>query len=299
MLLILKMKSIVDLIKSGRVLLSDGAWGTFLHAKGLIAGECPEEWNVSHRDDVLAIAKSYIDAGSDLIGTNSFGGSSIRLAHYKLHDRASELNEAAAIISREAAGKNKHVMGSIGPTGQMLIMGDLPGKAFYESFREQAKALESGGANAACIETMSDLDEALLAVRAVKENTKLEVICTFTFERTQNGDYMTMMGVSVPQVTRALIDAGADVIGSNCGNGTVQMIEIVRMMRSIAEDIPIVVQPNAGTPRLENGVVKYDETPGIMAEYIPELIKAGANIIGGCCGTTPDHIKMIAKQINL
>ncbi len=293
------MKRIVDLIKSGCVLLSDGAWGTFLHAKGLIAGECPEEWNVSHRDDVLAIAKSYIDAGSDLIGTNSFGGSSIRLAHYKLHDRASELNEAAAMISREAAGKNKHVMGSIGPTGQMLIMGDLPKEAFYESFREQATALESGGANAACIETMSDLDEALLAIRAVKENTKLEVICTFTFERTQKGDYMTMMGVSVPQVARALIDAGVDVIGSNCGNGTVQMIEIVRMMRSIAEDIPIVVQPNAGAPRLENGVVKYDETPEIMAEYIPELIKAGANIIGGCCGTTPEHIKMIAKQINL
>jgi 5-methyltetrahydrofolate--homocysteine methyltransferase len=291
------MKSIVEEIKGGRVLVSDGAWGTLLFAKGLKPGQCPEEWCLSHRETVLEIARSYVDAGSDLIETNSFGGSSIKLAHYGLADRASELNEAAARISREAAGPARHVLGSIGPTGKMLIMGEIPEEKFYESFKEQTVALKKGGADAICIETMSDIDEACIAIRAARENTGLETICTFTFDRTHRGEYVTMMGVKVPDVMNAIVAAGADIIGSNCGNGTVQMIEIARQMRAASPDHPIMVQPNAGAPSLVDGVVTYEETPEIMAEWVPELIKSGANIVGGCCGTTPDHITAIRKAI--
>ncbi|HDS30240.1 MAG TPA: methionine synthase [Firmicutes bacterium] len=291
------MKRIVEYIKSGRVLVSDGAWGTLLFSKGLKPGECPEEWCVSHPDVVLQIAKNYIDAGSDLIETNSFGASAIKLAHYKLDHRASELNESAAKISRTAAGNEKFVLGSIGPTGRMLIMGALPEEKFYDSFSEQAVALEKGGADAICIETMSDIDEARIAIKAAKENTGLEIVCTFTFDRTRQGEYVTMMGIKVPDVVKAVLEAGADIIGSNCGNGTVRMIEIVRMMRDTAPDVPILVQPNAGSPSFVNGNVSYDETPEIMAGYVPDLIRAGANIIGGCCGTTPEHIRAIKNSV--
>ena len=190
------MKSLLKEIKKGKVLLSDEARGTFLYQKGLQAGECPELWNITHREDVLAIAKSYIDAGSDIVLTNSFGGSPYKLKHFDLQERIAELNKAASEISREAAGQNHFVLGSIGPTGAMLMMGDVSEQELFDGFVIQASALKAGGADAICVETMSDLQEASIAVRAAKESTGLEIVCTFTFDKKVNNEFRTMMGVS-------------------------------------------------------------------------------------------------------
>ncbi len=289
--------SIVDAVKSGRILISDGAWGTFLQAKGLKSGECPESWCIDRPEDVFDIAKSYIDAGSDMIETNSFGGSRFKLAHYGLADRAVELNRAAAQISRRAAGPDRWVIASIGPTGKMLLMGDVSEEELYDGFKEQAMALAEGGADAICVETMSAIDEASLAVRAARENTACEVICTFTLERTQKGTYRSMMGVSPASAAQAALDAGAHIIGTNCGNGLKRMVDIVNEMKPIAGEVPILVHANAGLPQNINGKDVFPDTPADMAALAPAIIEAGARIIGGCCGTTPAHIQAIKQAV--
>jgi 5-methyltetrahydrofolate--homocysteine methyltransferase len=286
---------ILDKLKQNKILLSDGAWGTFLQAKGLIPGECPELWNVTRRKDVLDIAESYLLAGSDIIETNSFGGSIFKLSQYGLGERVSELNLAAAEISREAAGKEKHVAGSIGPTGKMLLMGDVTEDELYIAFREQATALEKGGADIIIIETMSAVDEAAIAVKAARENTKCTVIITMTFSKTPKGEFRTMMGVSPEEMVSSMKDAGAHIIGSNCGNGIEDMTGIVKAIRVADNMIPVMIQANAGIPELIDGKTVFRESPGMMALFVPELIKAGANIIGGCCGTTPEHIREIGR----
>ena len=288
---------ISDAVNGGRVLVSDGAWGTFLFQKGLQTGTCPEQWCVDHPEEVGDIASSYIEAGSDMVETNSFGGSSFKLEHYGLSDRTAEFNEAAARISSMAAGGDKWVIASIGPTGKMLITGDVTREELYDGFKEQAVALEKGGADAICIETMSDIDEAVQAVKAARENTDLEVICTFTFERTIQGDYRTMMGVSPAEAARAAMEAGADIIGTNCGNGFERMIDIVKEIRTVSPDIPVLVHANAGLPQNIDGVDVFPDTPEQMASLVPDLVDAGANIIGGCCGTTPDHIRAIKQAV--
>ena len=288
---------ISDAVNSGRVLVSDGAWGTFLHQKGLQTGTCPEQWCVDHPEEVGDIASSYIEAGSDMVETNSFGGSALKLEHYGLSDRAAEFNEAAARISSMAAGGDKWVIASIGPTGKMLLTGDVTPEELYNGFKEQAVALEKGGADAICIETMSDIDEAVQAVKAARENTDLEVICTFTFERTIQGEYRTMMGVSPVEAARAAMEAGADIIGTNCGNGFERMIDIVKEIRTVSPDIPVLVHANAGLPKNIDGVDVFPDTPEQMASLVPDLVNAGANIIGGCCGTTPDHIRAIKQAV--
>jgi 5-methyltetrahydrofolate--homocysteine methyltransferase len=288
---------ITEAVKSGRVLVSDGAWGTFLQQKGLKPGECPELWNVERPDDVRAIAQSYIDAGSDMVETNSFGGSRFKLEHYGLEDRVAEINEAAARLSREAAG-DQWVIASVGPTGHLLMMEEISEEEMYEAFKEQVVALEKGGADAICVETMSALDEAALAVKAAKENTDCEIICTFTFERTVNGDYRTMMGVSPEQFAEEILEAGPDIIGTNCGNGIERMIDIVKALRAAAPDTPMLVHANAGLPKNVNGVDIFPESPEEMVGRIPALVEAGANIIGGCCGTTPAHIEAIKARLS-
>jgi 5-methyltetrahydrofolate--homocysteine methyltransferase len=293
----LLMNSLLAALKKGKVLVSDGAWGTLLHQRGLKPDECPELWNITHRNDVFAVAKGYIDAGADMIETNSFGGSPTKLTHYGLQDRAYELNEAAAAISREAAGSNHFVLGSMGPTGVMLVTEEVPEKTIFEGFCLQAKALKKGGVDALCIETMSALDEACLAIRAAKESTGLEIICTFTFEKTIAGEFRTMMGVTPAEMARAVTRAGASIIGTNCGNGFDQMIDIVREIRGVDQSTPVLVHANAGKPTIRDGETVFPESPEMMAAKVNELIMAGANIIGGCCGTTPAHIRALAREI--
>lgn len=293
------MNSLLTALKNKKVLISDGAWGTFLHERGLQPGECPELWNSTHRDDVFAIAKSYIDAGADIILTNSFGGSPAKLEHYGLQDRVAELNETAAAISRDAAGADHLVLGSIGPTGVMLMLGEVSEETLYDGFCVQAEALKKGGVDALCIETMSALDEACLAIRAARESSDLEVACTFTFEKTINGEFRTMMGVSPAEMVQAVKEAGASVLGTNCGNGFDQMIDIVKEIRSIDPLTPILVHANAGKPVFQDGKTLFPETPEMMAAKINDLIKSGANIIGGCCGTTPAHIQKLVHAIRV
>jgi 5-methyltetrahydrofolate--homocysteine methyltransferase len=291
------MLRISDIVNKGKLLTSDGAWGTYLFKKGLKSGNCPEEWNLTHYDDVFDIAKSYVLADSDIISTNSFGSNIFKLSQYNLQNKLSEICETSSEISRKAAGVNKIVMASLGPTGKFLIMGDVTSEELYDSFKQQAIAFEKGGADAVCIETFYALDEAELAIAAVKENTALEVICTFTFDKSEYG-YKTLMGVTPQQMTESLIVCGADIIGANCGSGFEDMIEIVKQIREVSTRIPVIVQANAGLPVFENGELIYSETPDKIKEIIPRLIDAGANIIGGCCGTTPEHIKVIAKIVN-
>lgn len=291
------MRKIIDQIKAGRVFVSDGAWGTFLHAKGLKPGECPELWNITHANDVLDIAKGYIEAGSDMIETNSFGGSIFKLEKYGLGDKVFELNKAASEISRKAAGPDKYVLGSIGPTGKILMMGEVSEDDLYNAFKEQAMALEAGGADAIIIETMTDLGEAIQAIKASKENTNCEVFCTMTFDKTVNNDFRSMMGVSPTDMVNQIIVAGADLIGANCGNGIKDMVSIVKEIRENNKEIPVLIHANAGLPIYQDGNTVFPETPDEMASVTKELLSAGANIVGGCCGTTPAHISKIVEVV--
>jgi 5-methyltetrahydrofolate--homocysteine methyltransferase len=288
---------ILNEIRKGNVLVSDGAWGTFLHLKGLKPGECPEEWNISHTEDVFDIAHSYIEAGADMVETNSFGGNRFKLANYGFENKVFEFNKSAAEISRKAAGTGHFVLGSVGPTGKMLIMEDVTETELYEAFKEQSVALEAGGADAIIIETMTDLDEAIIAIKAAKENTSCEVFCTMTFDKIIGGGFRTMMGISPSEMTVALSNAGASVIGANCGNGMADMIDIVKEIRQTNQTIPILIHANAGKPIYLDGVTSFPENPDDMASRAKEIIEAGANIIGGCCGTTPMHILRLREVV--
>ena len=291
------MGKIVDALKTGRILVSDGAWGTLLHAKGLKAGECPEALSIDRSGDVADIAKSYIDAGADMVGTNSFGANRYRLEHFGLQDKVAEINECAAAISRKAAG-DKFVIASVGPTGKMLVTEEVTEEDLYEAFKVQIVALEKGGADAVCIETMSDAGEARCAIRAAAENTKLEIIATFVFDKTVRGNYSTMMGLSPEDTARAALDAGADITGTNCGSGIGNMIDIAKEMKTARPDAFILAQGNAGLPVRMEGRDVFPETPEMMAGHVESLIRAGANIVGGCCGTTPAHIAAIIKVVD-
>jgi 5-methyltetrahydrofolate--homocysteine methyltransferase len=287
------MSKIIQEIQKGRILVSDGAWGTFLQKKGLSPGECPEEWNITRPDDVFDIAQSYIQAGADMIETNSFGGNWYKLKGYGLENQVFELNKAAAEISRKAAGPDRFVLGSVGPTGKLLMMEEVTEDELYKAFKDQSQALEAGGANAIVIETMTDLEEARIAVKAAKENTACEVICTMTFDKILSGEFRTMMGISPGEMTETLVEAGASVIGANCGNGIADMIGIVKEIRQVNATIPILIHANAGMPQYCDGETTFPESPADMAGRVKEIIEAGANIIGGCCGTTPDHIREV------
>jgi len=278
-------------LQSGRVLICDGAMGTFLQEKGLQPGECPELWCVERPDDVQSIHTAYREAGSDLVECNSFGGTRYKLDAFGLGDRVRELNRAAAAVARKAAGPDQFVLGSMGPTGQFMEpLGPVSAAAMEAAFREQAEGLAEGGADAVIIETMTALDEALAALRAVRSCSELVAFISFTFDPQVNGGYATMMGVRPDAFAGAAVEAGADVIGTNCGTGPEDMTGIVAELRAAALAIPIIAMPNAGMPELVNGATVFRQSPADMAARVPDLMRAGATVIGGCCGTGPAHI---------
>ncbi len=293
------MDTIYAEIRKGKILVGDGGWGTLLIKSGLQAGECPEMWNLTRGEVVKEIASWYKQAGADLVSTNTFGGSRIKLEMYGLGEKAKEINRISAYLSRSAVGDNTHVLASIGPTGKMVMMGEISLDEAYEAFREQAVALEEGGADACIIETMSDLDEALCALKAVRENTKLEVVVSFTFSKgIERQKFFTIMGITPEQVISELKNAGVNFIGTNCTLGAHGMAELLSVFYEIDNTIPYLVYPNAGQPQYTDQGIKYPETPETLKSYVPEYIKYGAKIIGGCCGTTPEHIRAIREVVD-
>lgn len=286
-------KLIQELIGSGPVV-TDGAWGTQLQERGLALGAFPEAWNLSHPDRVMEVAKAYVDAGSQVILTNTFSGNRLRLAEGGLAERVMEINREGVKISRTAAAGRARVFASIGPTGKLLMDGSVSAEEMKGAFEEQARALAEGGADALVVETMSDLAEAEIAVAAARL-TGLPVIACMVFDSGKDND-RTMMGATPEQTAVALTAAGADVIGANCGQGIAGFFPICRRLRATTAR-PIWLKANAGLPTLVDGRATYSAKPEEFAEYAGELIKLGANFIGGCCGTRPDFIRAIWQRI--
>jgi 5-methyltetrahydrofolate--homocysteine methyltransferase len=256
---------------------------------------------VDEPDKVRSVAAAYAEAGADLVLTNTFGGSTLALNRQGLADRTEELNAAGTRLSLEGAGE-KLVAASIGPTGEFLPpMGSVTEQDMTAAFETQIRAILQAGARILCIETMTAVEEAVCAVRAARTVAKelslqVEVMATMTFTATPKG-YRTFMGVDCQSAVEKLSEAGADVLGSNCGNGIEQMVPIAAEFRQLS-DKPLLIQPNAGLPELENGVTVFRQTPEHMAKWIPRLVEAGISILGGCCGTTPEHIRAIRRQID-
>ncbi|MCK5008078.1 MAG: homocysteine S-methyltransferase family protein [Spirochaetia bacterium] len=295
------MGALLDTLTNKRLLVADGAWGTLLQAQGLGPGYCPELWNLDEPEKVRSVAAAYTEAGADLVLTNTFGGSTLALKRHGLADRTEELNAAGARLSLEGAGE-KLVAASIGPTGEFLPpMGSVTEQEMTAAFETQIRAILHAGVRILCIETMTAVEEAVCAVRAARTVAKeislpVEVMATMTFTGTPKG-YRTFMGVDCQTAVEKLSEAGADVLGSNCGNGIEQMVPIAVEFRQLT-DKPILIQPNAGLPEIENGVTVFRQSPEHMAKWIPPLVEAGISILGGCCGTTPEHIRAIRRQID-
>ncbi|MBI5710946.1 MAG: homocysteine S-methyltransferase family protein [Candidatus Eisenbacteria bacterium] len=291
------MIALLERLRSGEVLVGDGALGTLLMTRGLRPGAAPEALNLSHPETLEEIARLYLEAGADLVTTNSFGGSPARLRRYGLEDRTEEINRAAVLAVRRAVGDRAYVSASIGSSGHLLKpYGDGDPGEIAAGYERQIRALAAAGADLVCIETMTDLAEAVLAVRAARAVAPaLPVMATMTFERTRRG-FFTVMGASIEQAVHGLTEAGADILGSNCGNGSAVMGEIAREFRA-RTDRPIAIQPNAGLPEPRGGTIVYPETPEFMAENAKALVKLGVAIVGGCCGTTPEHVRALRDAV--
>ncbi|MEE3371893.1 MAG: homocysteine S-methyltransferase family protein [Planctomycetota bacterium] len=288
------MSEFLEQIRQGRVLVSDGATGTYLQQHGLEAGGCPEVLNADAPEVVRGMAAAYFEAGSQMVETNSFGGSRYMLAKYGFEERVEELNRLGAELARSVAPPGRFVLGSIGPTGEFLEPnGTATETEMYDVFAEQARGLAAGGVDAFCVETMSDLAECTLAIRAAKEVSGLPVVATMTFDKGPRG-FFTMMGITPSGAAEQLAAAGADLVGSNCGIAIEQMIEIIADMRA-ATGTPILTHINAGIPRIESGQIVYPDTPEMMAACIPRLLQAGANVVGGCCGTSAEHVRAFVE----
>ena len=285
--------TIQKLITSGPIV-TDGAWGTQLQARGLAIGDFPDAWNLSQPDRVAEVARAYVDAGSRVILTNTFGANRIRLAENSLADRVVEINRRGVEISRQAADGKAAVFASIGPTGKLLMNGEVSAEEMLAAFAEQARAMAEGGADALVVETMSDLEEAKLAVAAARA-TGLPVVACMVFDSGKNLD-RTMMGTTPEQAAQELTAAGADVIGANCGQGIGGFLPLCQRLRA-ATDRPIWMKPNAGLPQLVEGRAVYVGTPEDFAGHIPALLKAGANFVGGCCGTSPQFVSAVCHRL--
>ncbi|MDP8207054.1 MAG: homocysteine S-methyltransferase family protein [Candidatus Electryonea clarkiae] len=288
---------LLDRLQNGEILVSDGALGTELIERGLKPGECPELLNIERPEILEEIARLYLEAGADLIHTNTFGASPLKLADYGLENKTEEINQRAVSSIAKIIGDNAYLVASCGSSGKILQpYGDNEPEEIFESFQRQMKILADAGVEIINIETMIDLQEAILAVKAAKSvATQITVMATMTFDKTPKG-YFTAMGTNIAEAVDGLQKAGADIVGSNCGNGLEKMIEIAGEMVKCAS-CPVIIQSNAGLPEIKDGKLYYAETPEFFAEKTKKLINIGVSIIGGCCGTTPEHIRSIKNVV--
>jgi methionine synthase I (cobalamin-dependent) len=282
------MKPFLEELLRDHPIITDGAWGTQIQNLGLQAGACPDAWNLENPEAIEKIARSYVEAGSRIILTNTFGASRSMLDRHGLADKAAAINRAGAEISCRAAMEKAYVFGSVGPTGKMLFTGEIGETELSEAFEEQAMALAEGGVHGIVIETMSELDEAKLALRAARK-TGLPVVVSMVYDSGQEYD-RTMMGTTPEEAAQQLKNEGADVIGANCGMGIEFILTVCKRLRAVT-DLPVWIKPNAGLPEYVNGKVIYNITPAQFATYARKVRDAGANFIGGCCGTSPDFIR--------
>lgn len=292
--------SLLEAIKT-RVLLSDGAMGTQLQRAGLEPGGCGEAWNLDHPERVLAIQRGYVNAGSDILLTNTFGGCRIMLNRHEQGDRTAEINRAAVAIARAALGGRGFVLGDIGPFGGLMEpYGEISRTDVEAAFREQAKALVEGGADGIIIETQTALEELEIGIAAAHEAGANVVIGSVAFDRmVDQDDVRTMMGVSPERAAEFMAEHGCHIAGLNCGTGVDMRFAADIVRRYIkTSGLPVMAQPNAGQPVLVNMQVQYNETPEEMSDGLPGLLAAGARIVGGCCGSTPDHIRMFRKILD-
>lgn len=285
-----------------RPLLGDGAMGTQLMLAGLEQGNCGEEWNLTQPARVLAIQRRYTEAGSDCILTNTFGASRIMLNRHSNADKVVEINRAGVEIARAAFGDGRgYVIGDMGPFGGLMEpFGDFTESEVREAFNEQARALIDAGADAIIIETQTSLEELLLGISAAKEAGAACIIGSMAYDVTRDGsNFRTMMGVDPEQAAQTMQDSGVDIVALNCGTGMDmdRAREAVERYRKVT-GLPVMVQPNAGQPKLVEMKVVYDESPEQMAVGVVPLLSAGANIIGACCGSTPEHIRAFRKAID-
>jgi 5-methyltetrahydrofolate--homocysteine methyltransferase len=286
------------LLAEGRPILADGAMGTMLFAEGLQFGDPPEVWNLTHPEVVRRIHRGYLDAGSRIVMTNTFGGNRLRLGLHGHEGRVAELNRTAAILLRaevDAAGGTALVAGDIGPTGEIMSpVGTLEPDEAVDVFAEQAAALVAGGVDLVWIETMSDLAEIEAAIHGVRRaSPDIPIVATMTFDTRGH----TMMGVSPEQAARALWALGVDAVGGNCGNGPDELVPVVERMHVAAPDAVLVAKSNAGMPRLHGMQAVYESDPDVYAETVMEMRAAGARVVGGCCGTRPAHLQAIATRL--
>ena len=275
-------------------MITDGGWGTELLARGLPSGDCPDAWNLSHPDVVEQVPRAYFAAGSRIVLTNTFRANRVALAGYGLADQAAAINRAGGEISLRAAEGRGCVFGSIGPSGKMLVTGEVTAEELQEAFSEQAAALATAGVDALVLETMSDLNEAKLALQAARA-TGLPVVACMLFDSGKHKD-RTMMGTTAEQAARELTACGADVIGANCGQGIESYVDVCHQLHA-ATDRPIWIKANAGVPELEGDQVVYRTTAEEFAARAPALVAAGASFVGGCCGTGPDYIKALTQSL--
>jgi 5-methyltetrahydrofolate--homocysteine methyltransferase len=283
-----------DRLSQAGILIADGATGTMLQQAGLPAGAAPERWNLDNPDAIRALHRSYIQAGADIILTNSFGGNRLRLEREGLGERVREVNLTAARLAREVAGDKVLVLGDMSSTGQLLEpMGTLSFDQAQSIFAEQAAALAEGGVDALLIETMSDLDETKAAIGGARQVTDLPILVTMSFDTHGR----TMMGVKPADAAHELWALGADVIGANCGRTLSETLEAIRQMRQAVPAATLMAKPNAGLPHLEGGESVFDVTPEIMADYARQFADLDVKIFGGCCGSTPDHIRAAAQAL--
>jgi 5-methyltetrahydrofolate--homocysteine methyltransferase len=275
-----------------RPLLADGAMGTQLMLAGLVQGNCGEEWNLTHRERVLAIQRRYVEAGSDCLLTNTFGGCRIMLNRHGNAERVAEINRAAVAIAREAGAR--YVIGDIGPFGGLMEpYGDFTEDQVRGAFDEQAAALVEAGSDAIIIETQTSLEELALGIQAAKQAGAACTIGSMAYDVTLDGaTFRTMMGVDPERAAEFMQECGADIVALNCGTGMdmERALEAVKRYRAVTA-LPVMVQPNAGQPKLINMKVVYDETPAQMVTGVAPLLAAGVGILGACCGSTPDHIR--------